>query len=290
MPNLDPVRDAIRIVQADVAEVGPLEAEIRTFEPDEIYNFASVSFGPDAWRDPFETARVAALGACNLLEAIRASSARPRLFQASSAWVFGRPEVAPQNERTPHAPVEPYGAAKAYADFMTRAYRDGQGVFACSGILYNHESPRRSPRFVSRKITKTAAAIKLGLERELALGEIDAVRDWGYAKDFVQAAWLMLQADEPHDYVVATGEAHTVRELAEIAFGALELDYSEYLRIDPAATRRGGQVANLLGDPTAARDRLGWTPSVSFEELVTLMVEADVSELARDPAAYARLA
>jgi GDPmannose 4,6-dehydratase len=290
MPNIEAIRDQLGLVQADVGDFDSLAEEIRSFEPDEIYNLASVSFGPDAWRDPIETARVAVVGVCNLLEAIRSSRPQARLFQASSAWVFGRPESAPQNERTPYAPVEPYGAAKAYADFMARAYREAHGVFVCSGILYNHESPRRPERFVTRKITKTAAAIKLGLERELLLGELDAVRDWGYAKDFVQAAWLMLQADEPDDYVVATGEAHTVREFCEIAFGSLELDWNEHVRVDPALVRGEAQVANLIGDAAAARERLHWTPSVTFEELVVVMVEADVRELSGDPAAYARLA
>lgn len=279
--NLDAVRDEIRLVRADLADSDRLEDEIREFEPGEIYNLASISFGPDAWSDPIQTAQVGTLAVCRLLEALRTSPGEPRFFQASSAWVFGHPSEVPQDERTPFAPVEPYGAAKAYAAFMTRAYRDRYGLFACSGILYNHESPRRAERFVTRKITKTAAAIKLGLERELVLGDIEAMRDWGYAKDFAEAAWLMLQADQPDDYVIATGEAHTVREFAEVAFGVLDLDWREYVRVEPELMRGRGQPADLVGNATAARERLGWTPSVSFEELVRLMVEADVSELSR---------
>jgi GDPmannose 4,6-dehydratase len=279
LPNLDGVRDQIRLVESDVADGGRVEQEIRETEPSEIYNFASVSFGPDVWSDPIRTARLGTVAVCRLLEAIRASSVRPRFFQASSAWVFGRPEHAPQTEQTPYDPVEPYGAAKAYADFLIRAYRDRHGIFGCSAVFYNHESPRRSDRFVTRKITRTAAAIKLGRERELVLGEIDARRDWGYARDFVAAAWLMLQAEQPDDYVVATGEAHTVREFAEIAFGLLDLDWREHVRVDQGLMRGSDQVANLVGDATAARERLGWTPSVTFPELVELMVTADLKEL-----------
>jgi GDPmannose 4,6-dehydratase len=177
--------------------------------------------------------------------------------------------------------VEPYGAAKAYADFLVRAYRDRHGVFACSGILYNHESPRRDARFASRKITRTAAAIKLGLEQELLLGDLDAVRDWGFAGDYVEAAWRMLQADGADDYVVATGEPHTVQELVEVAFGMLGLEWRKHVRVDPALQRGSAQPTDLIGDSTRARERLGWVPSVGFEELVELMVRADVDELAR---------
>jgi GDPmannose 4,6-dehydratase len=281
IPNLDGVRDAMRLVRADLADLGRLEGLVEELAPAEIYNFASPSFGPDAWRDPIGTAQVAAVAPCGLLEAIRVNVGDARLFQASTAWVFGRPERTPQTESTPYAPVEPYGAAKAYADFLVGAYRERHGVFACSGILYNHESPRRSERFVTRKITKTAAAIKLGLARELVLGDIDVARDWGYAKDVVVAAWLMLQAERPEDYVVATGEAHTVRELLEVAFGLLDLEWEDYVRHDPALRRGAGDLVGLVGDATAARERLGWAPSITFPDLVELMVEADMAELSR---------
>jgi GDPmannose 4,6-dehydratase len=279
VPNLTAVRDRIRLVQADLEEPGRIEREIVELQPDEIYNFASISFGPDAWSDPIATAELGAVAVCRLLEAIRESGREARFFQASSAWVFGRPEVTPQDERTPFAPVEPYGAAKAYAAFIVRAYRESHGVFGCSGIFYNHESPRRSERFVTRKITRAAAAIKLGLERELVLGEMDVVRDWGYAADYVEAAWLMLQPEQPGDYVVATGEGHTVREFAELAFQAVGLDWSEYVRHDSALVRAGSQVADLIGDASAAREQLGWSPSVGLRELVELMVEGDLREL-----------
>jgi GDPmannose 4,6-dehydratase len=281
IPNLDAVRDELRLVQADLADPGPLAGLVEDVAPAEIYNFASVSFGPDAWRDPIGTAQLGAVAVCGLLEAIRASAGGARLFQASSAWVFGRPERSPQTESTPYAPVEPYGAAKAFADFLVGAYRGHHGVFACSGILYNHESPRRSERFVTRKITRTAAAIKLGLARELVLGDVDVARDWGYARDVVQAAWLMLQAERPEDYVIATGESHTVRELLELAFGMLDLDWEDYVRLDPALGRGAGEPVGLVGDATAARERLGWAPSVTFPELVELMVESDLAELSR---------
>ncbi len=281
IPNLDGVRESMRLVQADLADLGRLAGVIDEAAPAEIYNFASVSFGPDAWRDPIGTAQLGAVAVCGLLEAIRASAGGARLFQASSAWVFGRPERSPQTESTPYGPVEPYGAAKAFADFLVGAYREHHGVFACSGILYNHESPRRSERFVTRKVTRTAAAIKLGLARELVLGDVDVARDWGYAKDVVEAAWLMLQAERPEDYVIATGESHAVRELLELAFGALDLDWEDYVRLDPALGRGAGELVGLVGDATAARERLGWAPSVTFPDLVELMVEADLAELSR---------
>ena len=277
--NLDGLLDTIRLVQGDLVDFDAIEAEIRAFVPDEIYNVASESFGPDAWVDPIRTACVGGVAVCRLLELIRATGSPIRFFQASSAWVYGRPAQSPQTEQTPYAPVEPYGAAKAYADYILRAYREQHGLFACSGILYNHESPRRSERFVSRKITKTAAAIKLGLEHALVLGDLDVARDWGYAKDFVEAAWLMLQAEQASDYVVATGELHTVREFAEAAFSALDLNWRDYVRIDEELKRGSGQMENLVGDSTRARQRLGWTPSRSFREIVQLMVAADLEEL-----------
>ena len=278
-PNLEAVRDQVQLVQGDLGDFDSIERVMREVEPREIYNLAAVSFAPEAWNDPVQAVNVGTVAVTRLLEVVRTCGFEARIFQASSAWVFGRPDGAPQNERTPYAPVEPYGAAKASADFMVSAYREGHGLFCCSGIFYNHESPRRPERFASRKITKTAAAIKRGLAGELVLGDVEARRDWGYAKDFVAAAWLMLQADEPADYVVATGEAHAVREFAEIAFRELGLDWTRYVRSDSALGRGGGEVQNLLGDASAARERLGWRPSVTFEELVRLMVAADLEAL-----------
>ena len=281
IPNLDAVRDEMRLVQADLADPGRLAGLVEEAAPAEIYNFASVSFGPDAWRDPAGTTHLETGVVSGVLEAIRGSARGARFFQASSAWVFGRPVRSPQTESTPYAPVEPYGAAKAFADLTVAASREQDGAFACSGILYNHESPRRPERFVTRKITRAAAAIKLGLERELVLGDVDAARDWGYAKDVVEAAWRMLQAERPENFVIATGESHMVRELLALAFGMLDLDWEEHVRIDLALVRGPGEPNGLVGDATAARDRLGWAPSVTFPELVELMVEADLAELSR---------
>lgn len=281
MPNLEPIRDGIRLVEVDIADAERVRATIADLVPDEVYNFASVSFGPDAWSDPVETARLGTVAFAALLQAVREHAPAARLFQASSAWVFGQPVRSPQDEQTPYAPVEPYGAAKAFGDFLIRAYRARDGFFACSGIFYNHESPRRPERFVTRKITRAAAAISLGLGDDLLLGDIDALRDWGFARDFVAAAWSMLQDAEAHDYVIATGEAHSVREFVEVAFGALDLDWQRHVRVDPELRRAKGAVTNLVGDSTAAHKRLGWSPTVSFEELVRLMVEADVEALVR---------
>jgi GDPmannose 4,6-dehydratase len=280
LPNLAAVRDRIRLVRASIADVRRVRAVVHDVAPGEIYNFASVSFGPDAWSRPVETARLGTVAFAGLIQAVRDHVPSARLFQASSAWVFGAPDAAPQTERTPYAPVEPYGAAKAFADHLVRAYRDRDGLFACSGILYNHESPRRPERFVTRKVARAAASISLGRAQELELGDLDALRDWGYARDFVEAAWSMLQADTPADHVVATGETHSVRELAEVAFAAVGLDWREHVRVDDGLRRDTGAVANLVGDASALRGRLGWRPTVGFEELVRLMVEADVADLA----------
>jgi GDPmannose 4,6-dehydratase len=207
--------------------------------------------------------------------------AAPRFFQASSSWVFGRPTQSPQNERTPYAPVEPYGAAKALGDFLIRGYRERHDLFACSGLFYNHESPRRPERFVTRKITTAVASIALGLSDRLVLGDVEARRDWGFAPDYALAAWLMLQADAPADFVVATGRAHSVRQFAEVAFRAAGLELERHLVLDPSLSRAGGQVADLVGDASAARDALGWSPTVSFDELVRLMLDSDLAALRR---------
>ena len=279
IPNLEHVRDRIDLVRADLADTHAIVDAVREHEPAELYNLASVSFGPDAWEEPVRTVELGGLAVARLLEGIRSLRQAPRFFQASSAWVFGRPSESPQSMRTPYAPVEPYGAAKALGDFLVRGYRDRHDVFACSGLFYNHESPRRPERFVTRKITRAAASIALGLSDQLSLGDIEARRDWGFAGDYVRAAWLMLQLDEPADYVVATGEGRTVRQFAEAAFSAAGLDLERHLSVDPALRRDKGQVADLVGDASAARDRLGWSPRVTFDELVTLMVEADLAAL-----------
>jgi GDPmannose 4,6-dehydratase len=284
VPNLEHVRDRIDLVAADLADTDAIVEAVTTYEPDELYNFASVSFGPDAWDDPVQTVELGGLAIARLLEALRSTHAAPRFFQASSSWVFGRPADSPQNERTPYAPVEPYGAAKALGDFLIRGYRERHDLFACSGLFYNHESPRRPERFVTRKITTAAASIALGRSDRLALGDVESQRDWGFAGDYVRAAWLMLQEDEPADFVVATGKAHTVREFAEAAFSAAGLDLERHLTLDPALSRAKGQVADLVGDASAARSALGWSPTVTFEELVTSMVDADLAARSRTAA------
>jgi GDPmannose 4,6-dehydratase len=277
--NLQGVRDRVQLVVADLTDTEALAGLLAAHQFTEVYNFASVSFGPDAWSEPVVTAELGTLAVARLLEALRQSDPAPRFFQASSAWVFGQPTVSPQDETTPYAPVEPYGAAKAFGDFLIRAYRYRHGLFACSGLLYNHESPRRPERFVTRKITRAAAAVSLGISSRLVLGDLDARRDWGYAKDYVDAAWRMLQVPEPADYVIATGEPHTVRELVETAFQVVGLEWQQHVTVDSALIRPAGGVADLVGDASAARKELGWAPTVSFEKLVRLMVEADLADL-----------
>ncbi|MGH3133755.1 MAG: GDP-mannose 4,6-dehydratase, partial [Gaiellaceae bacterium] len=258
IPSLEAVRDRIDLVQADLLDVNAIEKAVAVHRPTEMYNFASVSFGPDAWADPVRTTELGSLAVAQLLEVVRRADPSPRFFQASSAWVFGRPAESPQTERTRYAPVEPYGAAKAFGDFLVRGYRERHDLFACSAIYYNHESPRRPDRFVTRKITKAAASIRSGLATELELGDLHARRDWGYAVDYVRAAWLMLQADEPSDYVIATGETHAVRELVELAFTAAGLEWERHVRVNASLARPKGQVANLVGDSSAAHAALGW--------------------------------
>lgn len=278
IPNLEHIRDRVDLVQADLMDMATIERAIAAYEPAELYNFASVSFGPDAWSDPARTVELGSLAVAQLLEVIRRANPSPRYFQASSCWVFGQPRESPQTEQTRYAPVEPYGAAKALGDFLIRGYRARYDLFACSGIYYNHESPRRPDRFVTRKITKAAASIRSGSAAKLELGDLEAHRDWGYAKDYVKAAWLMLQANDPADYVIATGETHTVREFVELAFTAAGLEWERHVHVNPSLKRPKGEVANLVGDPSAARDELGWMPTVSFDRLVALMVNADLAE------------
>jgi GDPmannose 4,6-dehydratase len=281
LTNLEHVLGRIDLVTADLADTDTIVDTVAMYEPGELYNFASVSFGPDAWDDPIRTIELGGLAIARLLEGLRAMRAAPRFFQASSSWVFGRPTQSPQNERTPYAPVEPYGAAKALGDFLIRGYRERHDLFACSGLFYNHESPRRPERFVTRKITTAVASIALGLSDRLVLGDVEARRDWGFAPDYALAAWLMLQADAPADFVVATGRAHSVRQFAEVAFRAAGLELERHLVLDPSLSRAGGQVADLVGDASAARDALGWSPTVSFDELVRLMLDSDLAALRR---------
>jgi GDPmannose 4,6-dehydratase len=254
---------------------------LRTCRPREVYNLASVSYVPMSWEQPVLTAELAAVGATALLEAIREVDPAIRFYQASSSEIFGEPLETPQTEETPLAPLTPYGVAKAYAHFITRSYRLRYGLHASAGILYNHESPRRPLEFVPSKVANAAASIKLGLTGELWLGDLAAQRDWGYAGDYVRAMWLMLQQDEPEDYVIATGELHTVEELVRCAFDHAGLDWREYVQIDESLKRGKAELHDLVGDPAKARSRLGWEPELRFEELVALLVDAELDRLQR---------
>ena len=275
-PNLLPIREALDLAQADVLDELSLVDVLTACRPDEVYNLAAPSFVPMSWRQPVLTAEFAAVGCTALLEAIRRIDAGIRFYQASSSEIFGEPREVPQNESTPLAPVTPYGVAKAYAHFITRSYRRRYGLHASSGILYNHESPRRPLDFVTRKISHAAAAISLGLERDIALGDLDARRDWGYAGDYVRAMWLMLQQDEPDDYVVASGASRSVRDLVACAFARAGLDWEDHVRIDESLVRGKAELYDLVGDPSKAHERLGWSPTLDFEELVHLLVDTDL--------------
>ncbi len=279
LENLAAVRDRVELHETDVLDVDALAALLSSTRPREVYNLAAPSFVPQSWREPVAVAEHSAVGVTVLLETIRRIDASTRVFQASSSEIFGEPRESPQTEETPLAPLTPYGAAKAYGHFLTRCYRRRYGLHATSGILYNHESPRRPVDFVPRKIARAATAIALGLERELELGNLDARRDWGYAPDYVRAMWLALQQPEGDDYVIATGESHSVRELAEIAFSHVGLDYEEHVRVDESLTRGSAELHDLVGDPARARERLGWAPSVDFAALVRLLVDADLERL-----------
>ena len=269
----------VEFVEADLLDQSSLVTALRATGATEVYNLAAPSFVPRSWDEPVRTAEFAAVGATSLLEAIREVDASIRFYQASSSEIFGEPRETPQTEETAPSPLTPYGVAKAYAHFITSSYRRHYGMFTCCGILYNHESPLRPVDFLPRKVSRAAAAISLGLERELVLGDLSARRDWGYAGDHVRAMWLMLQHDEPGDYVVATGVTHSVEELVACAFGTVGLDWRQHVRTDPALFRGRAELHDLVGDASKARETLGWTPEVSFEELVAMLVEADVERL-----------
>jgi GDPmannose 4,6-dehydratase len=277
--NLAGSEDRIELLEADLLNQTSLAQALRTAKPEEVYNLAAPSFVPATWDEPVHTAEFAAVGATSLLEAIRLVDPGIRFYQASSSEIFGDPAEMPQTEETPLAPVTPYGVAKAYAHFSARSYRHRYGLYACSGILYNHESPRRPLQFLPRKVAHGAAAISLGLEQELVLGDLDARRDWGYAGDYVRAMWLMLQQDEAEDYVVASGESHSVRELVQIAFAHVGLDWQQHVRVDPALQRGAAELHRLVGNPAKARERLGWHAEMDFTQLVHLLVDADRARL-----------
>jgi GDPmannose 4,6-dehydratase len=261
-----------------LAELDAGEA-IRELRPDETYHLAAPSFVPASWEDPVGTSTFAAASVAGILDALRRSHPEGRFVNAASAEMFGVPRETPQTEETPIAPITPYGAGKAFAHFLTGAFRRQYGLHASSAILFNHESERRPEHFLTRKVSRGVAAISLGLEQELWLGDLTARRDWGYAPDYVRAMWLMLQTDGPGDYVVATGEAHSVEEFVAAAFEHVGLDWREYVRHDESLSRGAADSPELVGDPTKIRERLGWEPDVRFEELVRRLVDVDVAEL-----------
>jgi GDPmannose 4,6-dehydratase len=271
----------LRLVYGDLNDSSSLNKIIRQIQPDEIYNLGAQSHVSVSFDVPEYTGDVTGIGTVRLLEAIREAGIRPKFYQASSSELYGKVVETPQNERTPFYPRSPYACAKAYAYWITVNYRESYQMFACNGILFNHESERRGETFVSRKVTRAASRIKLGLQQKLYMGNLDARRDWGYARDYVEAMWLMMQAEEPDDYVIATGETHSVREFLEEAFGLLGLDWREHVEIDPRYFRPA-EVDLLLGDATKARTILGWEPKVGFKELVAVMVESDMKLAERE--------
>jgi GDPmannose 4,6-dehydratase len=272
------IQDRITLVSGDLLDQGSLIGILREHRPDEIYNLAAQSFVPISWEQPVFTGEVTALGVTRMLEAIRTVNPHVRFYQASSSEMFGKVREVPQRESTPFYPRSPYGVAKVYGHWITVNYRESYDLFTVSGILFNHESPRRGLEFVTRKVTYGVAKIKLGLAGELRLGNLESRRDWGYAGDYVRAMWLMLQQDKPDDYVVGTGETHPVRELCEVAFGYVGLDWQDYVVQDPRFIRPA-EIDLLVADPTKARGVLGWEPHVSFGELVQMMVDSDLKLL-----------
>jgi GDPmannose 4,6-dehydratase len=274
------LRDKITLVQADLLDQYSLIDAVQKVQPLEVYNLAAQSFVPTSWGQPVLTGEFTALGVTRLLEAVRLVDKSIRFYQASSSEMFGKVLEVPQSENTPFYPRSPYGVAKAYGHYITVNYRESYNLYACSGILFNHESERRGLEFVTRKVTDGVARIKLGLAKELRLGNLDSQRDWGYAKDYVEAMWLMLQQPGPDDYVVAMGETHSVKELVQIAFARVDLDWESYVVMDPAFVRPA-EVDLLIGDPSKAKEKLGWVPKTSFQQLVELMVDNDVARLSR---------
>jgi GDPmannose 4,6-dehydratase len=279
--RIEHIKDRIKIEQADLLDQYSIIKLIEEIQPDEVYNLAAMSFVPTSWNQPVLTAEFTAIGVTRVLEAIRAVNPRIRFYQASSSEMFGLVKEIPQNELTPFHPRSPYGVAKVYGHWITVNYRESYNIFAVSGILFNHESPRRGIEFVTRKVTYNAAKIKLGLSKELHLGNLDAKRDWGYALDYVKAMWLMLQQDKPDDFVIASGETHSVQELVEIAFSRLGLDYRKSVVMDKKLIRPA-EVDLLRGDFSKAKKILGWQPQVHFAALIKMMVDADLALLKKE--------
>jgi GDPmannose 4,6-dehydratase len=277
--RIEHILDRVEIIEGDLTDQSSLDDAIKTIAPDEVYNLASQSFVPTSWNQPVLTADVTGTGVTRMLEAIRKHKPDAKFYQASTSEMFGKVQETPQNERTPFYPRSPYGVAKIYAHWITINYRESYDIFACSGICFNHESPRRGLEFISRKVTDGVARIKLGLADQLKLGNLEARRDWGFAKDFVEAMWLMLQQDQPEDYVIATGVSHSVRDLVETAFGYVGLPMEPHVVVDPKFFRPA-EVDILVGDASKAKTKLGWTPTSSFKEMIHMMVEADLKRLA----------
>ena len=276
--NLSSIGDDVILLQGDLLDQMTLLDAINRAEPDELYNLAATSFVPASWRQPVMTAQFTAVGVTAMLEAIRITNPGIRVYQASSSEIFGATRESPQNEETPFRPHTPYGVAKLYGHLMVSSYRERYGMHLCSGIAFNHESPRRPPEFVTRKITRGAAAIKLGLQEELRLGDLSATRDWGFAGDFAEAMWLMLQSQRADDFVIATGVSRSVGELAATAFAHVGLEAEEHIVVDPELVRPPESTL-LVGDPTKAREQLGWEPRTSFSDMIGAMVETDLAEL-----------
>jgi GDPmannose 4,6-dehydratase len=278
--RIEHLLDDITVVQGDLHDQGSLLALLEEYEPTEVYNLAAQSFVPTSWNQPALTGDITALGVTRMLEAIRFVNPKIRFYQASSSEMFGRVVEVPQREETPFYPRSPYGVAKVYGHWITVNYRESFGMFATSGILFNHESPRRGLEFVTRKISNGVARIKLGQAKELRLGNLEAQRDWGFAGDYVEAMWRMLQQDAPGNFVIGMGETHSVREFCEIAFGHVDLDYNDYV-VQDERYYRPAEVDLLISDPSKARSMLGWEPSVTFKELVTMMVDSDIKRLSQ---------
>jgi GDPmannose 4,6-dehydratase len=286
--RIEHLLDRITLRPADLLDQLSLLRLVDEVRPHEIYNLAAMSFVPASWDQPMLTGEFNAQGVTRLLDVVRRVDPGIRLYQASSSEMFGKVVEMPQTERTPFYPRSPYGVSKVFAHYITVNYRESYDLFAVSGMLFNHESPRRGLEFVTRKVTHGVARIKLGLADSLPLGNLDAHRDWGFAGDYVRAMWLMLQRDQPDDYVIATGVSHSVRELVQIAFERADLDWQKYVRVDPALLRPA-EVEHLLGNATKARTELGWEPKVNFRQLVEMMVDADLERLAQTPATPSRM-
>ncbi len=279
--RIDHIKDKINLICADLTDQSSLNETVKTVGPDEVYNLAAQSFVPASWTQPTLTGSVTALGVTRILEAIRHVNPKIKFYQASSSEMFGKVLETPQTEKTPFYPRSPYGVSKVYAFWMTKNYRESYDMFCANGILFNHESERRGKQFVTRKITDSVARIKLGLQKELALGNLDARRDWGHARDYVEAMWLMLQHSKSDDFVIATGETHSVKEFCEVAFDHVGLNYEDHVKTDPKFLRPA-EVDLLVGDPSKAKKDLGWEPKIKFKELVKIMVDSDLEKCKKE--------